>query len=121
MAKKTVIVEESQDDALFHPRVIAKAVDELKQATAEGFRELKSEIHNQSANFATQAALLDAKREAELEHEKIIDKFNNKTDEALREAKRANRVIARVGWVIIYAVLLAVLAIVGLNVAGVHH
>lgn len=99
------------------PAVLAYRVGQLEKGQSTGFARLEQKLDDISNVYATQAALIDAKREAELEHEKI----NEKIGEVHREASRANRVIARVGWFVIYAVLAAVLAIIGLNVYGGHH
>ena len=117
-AKKTVIVEENQDDVLFHPRVIAENVNKLEKAMLTGFSEVKNEIHNQSANFATQAALDGAKREADLKHGELRAEIA----EVRREASRSSRIIAWVGRTIISIVIAAILGLVIYNgITGVHH
>lgn len=118
MSKKTTIVEENQDDILFHPRVIAKAVDELKQATANGFKEIKEELHNQRMDYVTTSALAEAKRESVLQHKLLQEEIKN----VRYETNRNSRVITWVGRLVIGIVIASVLALIGYNATlGGHH
>lgn len=115
---KTVIVEEKEDDVLFHPRVVAKAVDDLKTATALGFREIKDEIHAQRADYATNNALVEAKREAELQHKLLQEEIKG----VRSETHKNSRVITWVGRLVMSIVIASVLAVVGYTAtAGGHH
>lgn len=115
--KKAVIVEENQEDVLFHPKVIAQSVNDLKAETRAGFLEIKNELHAQRMDYATNTALIEAKRESKLQHDLLAAEIET----AKRDARRANHTIARVGWIVFYIVIAAVLGTILYTNVGGHH
>lgn len=128
MTKKTVIVEEREEDVLYHPRVIAQSVERLEKALTSGLKnvadqqlvgqhQLEQEIKNISKNFAT-VAYVDAKvTDADLKHEMIADDISNVD-------KRVSKIERWFNWtakIVFGAVIAAILALIGLSAfSGAH-